>query len=193
MRYWTESGLHSKPLGKFYVHVMVHVKEMTQTVAVDGRAMMITTFAGMDFIGTSVGTDPQDYTSDHPFESHFEMGIPVQKYVVITSLPLVDLRDLVQQEVWEILSELFRISREWTRVSGVAEPALIETTAGLGAAQPLIIHRLQKAAGEALRQALQKLSTISRSGAVQDQRLKSLAGEIDMQRERLAQVAKLFD
>jgi hypothetical protein len=55
-----------------------------------------------------------------------------------------------------------------------------------------ITYRQQKLAGDTLRQALQTLSTIPGSSAVQDQRLKSVAGQIDTLKERLAQVVKLF-
>jgi hypothetical protein len=155
--------------------------------------MTLTTFAGMDFIGISVGTDPNDSTSPYkdPGASHIlSQGT---KEVVITSIPLVDLADLVRQEVGEIQGELLRISVEWARVSGLAPPPLAEAASQLGGpAIYYIIYRQQKSAGDALRQALQTLSAIPGSSAVQDQRLKSVAGQIDTLRERLAQVIQLF-
>jgi hypothetical protein len=192
LAYWADWALHSKPLGKFYVHVMVHVKEMTQTTAVDGHPVTMTTFAGMDYIGISVGTDPQDYASDRPFESHMEMGVQVETNVVITSLPLVDMADLVRQEVLEIQGELSRISVEWARLSGLAQPTLVDAASRLTAAVVHIAYRQQKPAGDRLREALQALAAIPGSSAVKDQRLKSLAGQIDTLTERLNQVIRLF-
>ena len=192
LAYWTDWALHSKPLGKFYVHVMVHFKEMIQTTAVDDRPATITTFAGMDFIGISVGTDPHDSTSPYKDPEKSNILAQVTKEVVITSLPLVDLADLVRQEVGEIHGELSRISVEWARVSGLAQPALAGAASQLAAAVVPIIYRQQKPAGDTLRQALQTLSTIPGSSAVQDQRLKSVAGQIDTLKERLAQVVQLF-
>jgi hypothetical protein len=192
LAYWTDWALHSKPLGKFYVHVMVHFKEMTQTTAVDGKAATITTFAGMDFIGISVGTDPHDSTS--PYKDPKESHILAQgtKEVVMTSLPLVDMADLVRQEVLEIQADLSRISVEWARLSGLAQPTLVEAASRLTAAGVHIAYRQQKPAGERLREALQALATIAASSAVKDQRLKSVAGQIDTLKERLTQVVQLF-
>ena len=192
LAYWTDWALHSKPLGKFYVHVMVHFKEMMQTTAVEGKAATITTFAGMDFIGISVGTDPHDSTS--PYKDPKESHILAQgtKEVVMTSLPLVDMADLVRQEVLEIQGDLSRISVEWARLSGLAQPTLVEAASRLTAAGVHIAYRQQKPAGERLREALQALATVPASSAVKDQRLKSVAGQIDTLKERLTQVVQLF-
>ena len=77
-------------------------------------------------------------------------------------------------------------------MSGLAQPALAGAASQLAAAVVPITYRQQKLAGDTLRQALQTLSTIPGSSAVQDQRLKSVAGQIDTLKERLAQVVKLF-
>jgi len=77
-------------------------------------------------------------------------------------------------------------------VSGLAQPALDGAASQLAFAVVPINYRQQKPAGDTLRQALQTLSTIPGSSAVQDQRLKSVAGQIDTLKERLAQVVQLF-
>jgi hypothetical protein len=192
LAYWTDWALHSKPLGKFYVHVMVHFKEMIQTAAVEGKAATITTFAGMDYIGISVGTDPHDSTSPYNDPEASHILSQVTKEVVITSLPLVDMADLVRQEVLEIQGDLSRISVEWARLSGLAQPTLVEAASQIVAAIVHIVYRQPKPTGERLRQALQALATVPASSAVKDQRLKSLAGQIDTLKERLNQLIQLF-
>ncbi len=174
LAYWADVALHARPRGWLYGHTIVHFKEMTQTVPVEGKAMTITTVAGMDYIGTNVGWDRWDYVGDRPFASHFEAGIAVQTYVVVTSLPLVDLADLVFHEVKGMWEALDRLNNEWKEFRGVRLTALTEAAAKLAGATSYIVFRNKEATGAALRQALQMLPLKDWAVAVQDQRFRSL-------------------
>jgi hypothetical protein len=69
---------------------------------------------------------------------------------------------------------------------------LIAAIGNLGAAAAFMALRLEKPSGDALRQALQVMPPISGADAVEDPRLKALAGQIDVQRQYLDEIAKRF-
>jgi outer membrane biosynthesis protein TonB len=186
--HWVNWGLERNPLGRLYAKIAV--RTTTDVSIVDFDSPPERQYWDTEYIGVSISTDPAVSQTAAGVEP---MGFGHHEhYVEIINAELADLRAITMDEVREVHHALLRIQGEWSRVSGVGEPALTKAGAALIGALSLMHLRQEKEAGEALGGALQALPAISWADAVDDERLKLLAAEIDAQRAQLAAIVELF-